>query len=510
MIYDRVSASILLAMLMNNPAILYNPRYKLSRKDFAPILFHYYLFGCIENIACTGVEEIDANAITAFITSSEKYKEQYQVLKDNDYVDFIGQYKEIVVNGDKTAEFYYNNVKKYSLVRDYKDKGFNIADIYDEGKDESEQKQKLNALSIDEILNHFECIQVELKGEYGSESPIEMSLAGDNTDKLLELFEQTPAMGACLNSPYLTSIINGFNRGHLILKSAPSAFGKSSSAIADLCILCCKKLWDAKLEKWVDNPQYQGKGVYVHCEQDQFSEIQPRFLSYVANVECWRIMNNVLTDYEKKKVLEAGEILKDSCIKIISLPNFTMQGLKNIIKDSALNFNCSYFVFDYLYNNGVAFAELKRLMGSNLREDMYFLQFMTMLKEEAEKYNIGILALSQLNGKEKDQVYVDESCIFGGKSVKNKVEGGCILSTPKKAELELIEPLIAGNKFMQQAPINCVTHVYKARYSKYGEHLKIWSNYNKSTGRTTDMFVTDKDNEPIQVDKTILKGVNLV
>lgn len=135
MIYDRVSASILLAMLMNNPAILYNPRYKLSRKDFTPMLFHYYLFGCIENIACTGVEEIDANAITAFITSSEKYKEQYQVLKDNDYVDFIGQYKEIVANGDKTAEFYYNNVKKYSLVRDYKDKGFNIADIYDEGKD---------------------------------------------------------------------------------------------------------------------------------------------------------------------------------------------------------------------------------------------------------------------------------------------------------------------------------------------------------------------------------------
>ena len=72
MIYDRVSASILLAMLMNNPTILYNPRYKISRKDFAPILFHYYLFGCIENIACTGVEEIDANAMTEIIKSSDK------------------------------------------------------------------------------------------------------------------------------------------------------------------------------------------------------------------------------------------------------------------------------------------------------------------------------------------------------------------------------------------------------------------------------------------------------
>lgn len=509
MIYDRVSASILLAMLMNNPTILYNPRYKISRKDFSPILFHYYLFGCIENIACTGVEEIDANAITAFITSSDKYKEQYNVLKDNDYVDFIEQYKEIVAQGDKTAEFYYNNVKKYSLVREYKDKGFDISEIYDEGKDESEEKQRLNGISIDEILNHFERIQVELSKEYGSEAPVEESWVGDNTAELLEIFKESPAVGCCFNSPYLSTVSAGWQRGHLILRSMPSGTGKTAQAIGDLCLVCAKKIWDVNKRKYVDNPQYQGKGFYIHTEQKQFEEIQPRFLSYLSNVECYRIMAGQLTKEEEQRVIEAGEILKDSGIRLINLPKFTMQSIRDTIKTMVLQYNCTYGVFDYIFDNTFCLQEYRSKVGNSGRQDMMFLAVATDLKEMAEEFDIGLMSMTQTNGKEKTATIIDEGCVFGSTQMKNKVDTGVVSMYPKKAELEIIAPLIEKQNFKVEK-INIVTSVYKGRYNKYGVALKIWQHLDRNTGRITDYFCTNVDNEPVQIDRTMLKGVELV
>lgn len=512
MIYDRVSASILLAMLMNNPTILYNQRYKIYRKDFAPILFHYYLFGCIENIACTGVEEIDANTITAFITSSDKYKEQYQVLKDNDYVDFIGQYKEIVADSDKTADFYYNNVKKYSLVREYKDKGFDITDIYDEGKDESEQKQKLNSLSIDEILNHFESIQVALKSEYSSEAPVEESWAGDNTHELLKIFKEQPAIGCVLNSPYLSTISAGWQRGHLILRTMPSGTGKTAQAIGDLCLVCCKKIWDAKKNEYVDNPQYQGKGFYIHTEQKQQEEITPRFLSYISNVECYRIMRGQLTEYEEQKVEEAGEILRDSGIRLINLPQFTMKSIRDVIKNMVLQYGCTYGVFDYIFDNTFCMQEYRSKVGNSGRQDMMFLAVATDLKEMAEEFNIGLMSMTQTNGKEKSigNGAADESCVFGSTQMKNKLDTGVVSLFPKKSELELIAPLIDNSPFGNKENINMVTSVYKGRYNMYGKAIKIWQHLDRNTGRLTDYFCTNEDNEPVQVDRTMLEGVELV
>lgn len=509
MIYDRVAASMLLAMLMNNPSILYNPRYKLSRKDFAPILFHYYLFCCIENIACTGAEEIDANAITAFITSSEQYKEQYEVLKDNDYVDFIAQYKEIVSDADKTAEFYYNTVKKFSLVREYKDKGFNIADIYDESKNESEQRQKLNALSIDEILAHFDKIQVALKNEYGNEAPVEESWVGDNTEELLAMFEEAPAIGCCFNSPYLSTVSAGWQRGHLILRSMPSGTGKTAQAVGDLCLVCAKRIWDIRKNKYVDNPQYQGKGFYIHTEQKQWEELQPRFLSYLSNIECYRIMSGQLTREEKQRVIEAGKIFKESGIRLINLPKFTMQSIRDNIKRMVLQYGCAYGVFDYIYDNTFCMQEYRSKVGNSGRQDMMFLAVATDLKEMAEEYNIGLMSMTQTNGKEKTASIIDESCVFGSTQMKNKLDTGVISMYPKRAELEVVAPLIESQHF-DPNNINIVTSVYKGRYNKYGVALKIWQHLDRNTGRITDYFCTNVDNEPVQVDKTMLADINLV
>ena len=42
---------------------------------------------------------------------------------------------------------------------------------------------------------------------------------------------------------------------------------------------------------------------------------------------------------------------------------------------------------------------------------------------------------------------------------------------------------------------NAVSHVFKARFNRYGQNLKVWHNVDNGIGRMTDMFVTTWDNK---------------
>ena len=42
--------------------------------------------------------------------------------------------------------------------------------------------------------------------------------------------------------------------------------------------------------------------------------------------------------------------------------------------------------------------------------------------------------MTQLNGNEKTAEIIDESCLAGGKAVKNKLDAGCISLYPRKKE----------------------------------------------------------------------------
>lgn len=513
MIYDRLSAQMALGIIMNNPSLLYNGKYKIERRDFDGDIFHKMLFACIENIASTGAKEIDPPSVATFINSSEEYKSARNILENENYMDFIVSYKEVAKNSSETFDFYYNNLRKNTLLREYKKLGYNITEIYDESKNEESQKKKLNDYNVQDIINYFEKIQSKLKNEFSNEIPIEQSYAGENVENLLEMLSTTPLTGACMNSPYITTLSNGWSQGHLILRGADSGAGKTLQAIADTALVCCPKLYDPIVEDFVDNPNYQeGGGLYIHTEQSQFFEIHPRFLSYVSNVDCWKILKNLMNENEKKRVIEAGHILEKGRIHLMNIPHFTLNTLYDNVKNVSLNEGIHTFVFDYIFNNGIAISEYSKLVGlKSIREDQFFLMMVTRLKEIAEEFNLRVMTMSQLNGKQKDpkMKIVDERCLFGATSLKTKLDSGYICTSPKKAELDEIMPLIEGNVFCN-AEINNITHCFKARHSQYKSNLKIWQSLNKSTGRMTDILVTDADNEPIKIDKMVLKNIHLI
>ena len=98
---------------------------------------------------------------------------------------------------------------------------------------------------------------------------------------------------------------------------------------------------------------------------------------------------------------------------------------------------------------------------------------------------------------------MDWNVIRGGKSIADKATGGSISMPITSQELKLVEPYIEKRGFGNHKP-NFVETVYKARFSEYPKECKIFSYYDLGNMRKEELFVTDKDFKPINIEKTII------
>ena len=132
--------------------------------------------------------------------------------------------------------------------------------------------------------------------------------------------------------------------------------------------------------------------------------------------------------------------------------------------------------------------------------DTIILNMAEELKTWARTYNIGIYTSTQLNGNEKTQDIIDESCLSGGKAVKNKIDAGNIIMYPRKKELTIFDKIDERKGFGNVKP-NLISHNYKVRFGKYGSNIKIYQYADLGTGRITDLCCTNVLNQPIKIEK---------
>lgn len=302
------------------------------------------------------------------------------------------------------------------------------------------------------------------------------------------------------------------NEEHLYLTNDYIVTHNTLFGIADQVNVSCLKLWSDEQQCFVDNPYYQGKGAYIHTEQKMEKEIQPRFISTISGVPYHKILDGNFTAEEKERLRIAGEIARESGLMIINMPQFTAESLRQKIKSLALQ-GYEYITFDYVWNNFYIVSELKKINGgSSVREDQALLHLVDSLKMSAEEFDVGISTMIQLNGREKEVEIVDESCLFGSKSVKTKLDNGSIFMYPRKKELKQVEMLVEkwnhknNTKFGKQIIPNGVSHCFKTRYSRYGQNIKIWHYLDKSIGRVIDMFATTAENYPIDIPMMYIEG----
>lgn len=488
---------------MNNPDLIFSEKYPLSKKDFKPVDLHYVLYQAIAKLASCGAGMITEVEIDNLVRN---YTASYEILQDSDWIGFVTTMKELA--NSENYELYYTTIRKFSLLRDMKSNGHNITDYYDEALSEESQTEKLNQYTIQDIINDVELKANSYRNKYDTTFTRAEMWAGDGFEDVLEGFKEAPAYGAILSSPYLTTLYQGWCRGHLLMRSAPSGYGKSKAAIGDLCYTSAQEMWSDEIGDFIVNPNYQGGGFYIHTEQKQDTEIQPNFIACISNVPYHKIRTHDLTHEEELRVKKAAQIIRESRIRLIDMPDFTITKLEKKIKECAIGHGLTYGVFDYLWDNNAAGAELKASTGVAQRQDMLFLSMASQLKMMAETYDVGIYTMSQLNGNEKHNEIIDEACVFGSKSIKTKLDAGSIMLRPRAKEWKKAEPYMRAKGIGPQIKPNVIDHVYKTRYGILDkENIKVWAYFDKGTCRRTDLFCTDSyTDEYLKVPKPDFDG----
>lgn len=504
MLYNSNYASMLLGCLMQNTTLLFNPSYPLARSDFDPEPMHRIIFGAIVKLAEAGAGTISEVEIDNFV---KDYPDRYETLQDGNFMEFVNVVKELA--SLDTYELYYTTIRKFALLRELKANGYSITKYFDEMLDETEQNANLNKWSMQEILDDIELGQAKLRNKYDVNYVRDEIKAGENVEERLEQFKEQPSFGALLQSPYLSTIWNGWCKGHLGLRGGGSGSGKSRMSVGDLVQVGATEIWDDEAQDFIKNYNYQSPTLFIATEQKIDTEVEPMFWAAISGVEYRSIINGRCTIEEEKRVLKAGEILKQSNLHLCSMPNFNCKSLRRKFKEMSEGEGVEYAVFDYMEQQGEISQEYREATGNSGRQDQVLLYLATNLKTMAEDLNIGILTSQQLNDQWKNISFVDETALSGGKATKFKIDFGSIIipTSYLRKDMKIIEPYLKrkGIGDNRQPKPNVCEFIMKSRYGEYGDQrLKLWSYFNKGTFRRTDYFVTNDANEFVKIPKPTL------
>ena len=507
MLYNDNIACLLLGSIFKQTDLLFQPNYPLDKHDFDENQFHKIMFVTAVKLAESGIQEIDPIEAENFLQS---YPTQLEIANDSNFFEFIATTKELAKT--ENYESYYNTVRKFSLLRDLQSQGVEIKPWYD-GDTEVEANAKLNKFTIEDILSHVESAQAQLRSKYDVNFVRDEECAGEDIEGLLAEFDEAPSFGALRSSPYLSQLFLGLNRGHLQMHSAPSSTGKSRYSAMDLAYLSANRMWDEDAQDFVKNLNYTGAGLFIFTEMNLRREVKPLFLSALSGVEYNIITKGQTTKAERERILEAGEIMKECNLYLVDMPDFTSKSIERKIHEYVDRFGVENVVFDYLQLNSPLAEEYKtRNGGVPSREDLVIRSLATDLKAYAERYNVRLITSSQLNGNEKTMDFPDESCLSSAKSIKQKLDGGCIMlsAVDRPKEMKLAEPYIAQYRKgfgEDRAPMpNLITYVYKSRFGELAsQKLKIFSYFDRGKMKMFDYCVLDSYNRLVSVPKPVIK-----
>jgi replicative DNA helicase len=512
-LYNKNFSGFVLSSLMNNTDLLYDSRYPLDKTDFEPFIVHNILFVCISNLADKGVSKITPKEIGEFLKG---YPAQEQTLLNElngDYIDYL--YELIELDNPKAFDFYYSEVRKRSLLREYRDSGNSIKHFFDEKADRIETEEaKLAQVSILDILDYYDKEQGKRRQKYYIEDDgTTYKQAGDNGREILKWFKDNPMRGLSFESKYLTTFWGGCEKKQLYIRSGDTSSGKSRSLIGDMACLCCGEVYDLDKNEWFKNPNGKHKGLYIGCEMELDKEVDPIFWAYISGVESSKIIHGKTTEEEDKRIERAIDIINDDCIYLYNMPRFNIKKIEEKIKLHKQLHNIDYVCFDYISINGDLIKEFVKNRGSGVatRGDEVLLELSKSLKDMALEYDVAIITATQVNADIKDYKMRDYQVLRGGKAVADKATGGSISMPITAQELKLVEPIVANlnahAEFGKMVQPNFVETVYKSRFSEYPKECKIFSEFNLGNMRKRELFVTDKDFNLIEVPKTIINNI---
>lgn len=481
-----------------NPAILdEDEKYFFNKEDF-PEEFHRILFGVIHDLYKLGSKKITPIDIENYLESRPK---KFAIYKNNKGEEYLNKLSEITQLS--AFDYYYNKMKKMTLLREYSKIGMDLSWLYDpdnilDVKKKQLQEDWLDNTPLIDIADTIDKKIEEIKLKYIDDADLTYNQAGDGIDNLLEGLQRNPEIGYPLADGMFNSVCRGARLGKFYLRSAATGVGKTRSMVADFCSIGCDELYDINKKEWVKNNTKEPV-LYIVTEQE-LDEIQTMMIAYIANVDEDHILYNNYIEGEYDRVLHAAELIKNCNMYVKRLPDFSLQDIENTIKIGIREYGAKYVFFDYIHSSIKILSEVSSRAGvKGLREDNVLFMISVKLKDLCTKYGIFLLSSTQLNGdyKQENENRYDQNMLRGAKAIADKIDFGAImLETTEQDKESLAEVLKKGEFEMPDIKIS----IYKNRRGRY-KSILLWCKADRGTCRITSMFATTYNYELVQINE---------
>ena len=480
----------------NNPKLLdATDKYFFSEDDFVDE-FHKIVFGTMFNLHQLGVTEITLNAIDDYLSSRPKRKAVYDANKGIEYLLKCSETSKIT-----TFDYYYNRMKKMTLLRSYNEKvGMDLSWLYDpdnifDAKKKQEQEEWLDNSSLEEIANFIDDKILTIKAQCIDNSLICGKQAGEGVNELLESLKETPEIGYPLYGKYINTVVRGARLKKFYLRSAATGVGKSRAIAADVCYIGCFQMYDLETNKWISTGKSEPV-MYIATEQD-LSEVQTMMISFLSAVDEEHILTGEYYAGEWERVQKAAQLLKQSPIYFESLPDFSLKDIENTIIRGIREHGLKYIFLDYIHTSMKILEEItKRSGGVRLREDNILFMISIRLKDLCNQYGVFILSSTQLNADYVESETPDQNLLRGAKSIADKIDVGMIMLETTQKDKEALEPII--KQFGIEMP-NIKISVYKNRRGRW-KGIYLWARANRGICRIDPQFVTKWNYELIEME----------
>lgn len=498
---DKLSNMVVLGSLLCDPSILSKTEeYTISFTDFAENRMHQICFGSINNLYAQGLNKIDITDVYAYL---EKVKPEHAVFfKKENGTEFLSKCISLSSNGEKFP-YYYDNMKKMTLLRTFDGNGISVNDIYNPDTLDLEEKTRqqnwLDNTSIEDIILIIDDKITKLKDDFKFEGTAPASLMGDGVDDFLERVKETPAVGAPLPFGLWNTVTAGARLKKVYLVSAATGKGKSREMLSSMLYLSCGEYYDVHQDKWI-KLGWQEPSFFISTELDE-DELMAMSLAFISGVNEDKINGKeMITTEEIARVKKAAEILKTTpCYRQI-VPDFSVEDIERHIKVNIEKRGVKYCAFDYIHSSIKILAEVaQQTKGVKLREDNVLFMLSVRLKDLANKYGVFIMSGTQVNAAADGDDGAHAGMLRGARAIADKMDYAEIMRGLNDKDREAYTRIKAHlSEDLREFEPNLIKEVFKNRGNKYSNG-KLWCHADLGTCQILPLFYTDETYELINM-----------
>lgn len=485
--YAEISNLVqVIGCIFKNPKLLErDDKYKFNEQDFYDE-FHQLVFGCMYNLWQLGAKEITLPTIEDYLTQRPKALAVYKTNKGPEFILKAAEMANL-----NTFDYYYNRMKKMSLFRAYEEMGMDLTWLYNPDevmnmKKKQAQEDWLDNATLTDIYNKINDKIDSVKLQYIENITDGGCQIGEGIDELIDSFAEVPAVGYPLYDIYTSTTARGARLGKFYLRSAATNVGKTRAMVGDACFIGCSQMWSLKENRWVTTGTCQSV-LFIATEQT-LDEIQISAIACISGVEEDHIVMHEYFTGEWDRITKAKQLLKQSKIQFICMPDFSMDDVENIIKKHIRENQVEYVFFDYIHSSAKILTEIGGKSGvKNLREDNILFLLASKLKDIAVQYGVFILSSTQLNADYQTSETPDQNLLRGSKAIADRIDWGGIMLETTKEDREKVEAFCKKNNL----PIpNVKMSIYKNRANKW-KGIYLWMSTQTGICRFETLFVTD-------------------